>query len=107
MSSMMKTAGELREHLIGKATADEEFRARLLSDPKAAVEEELGLTVPAGFNIVVHENIAADTTHLVLPPSAALGEGDPQEAAGGTPPHLRGKREGESDWEAFCRTVFR
>ena len=107
MSSVMKTVGELRSHLIDRATADEEFRARLLSDPKAAVEEELGLTIPAGFNIVVHENVAADTTHLVLPPSAKLGEADLQQAAGGTPPHLRGKREGESDWDAICRTLFR
>ena len=107
MSSVMKTVGELRNHLIEKATADEEFRARLLSDPKAAVEEELGLTIPAGFNIVVHENVAADTTHLVLPPFAKLGEADLQQAAAGTPPHLRGKREGESDWDAICRTLFR
>ena len=98
----MKTVGELRNHLIEKATADEEFRARLLSDPKAAVEEELGLTIPAGFNIVVHENVAADTTHLVLPPSAKLGEASLQQAEGGG-----GKLAGESDWDAICRTLFR
>ena len=46
MHSETRTMGELREHLIEKATMDEAFRARLLSDPKAAIEEELGLTHP-------------------------------------------------------------
>ena len=106
MSSKMKTVGELREHLIDKATSDEAFRARLISDPKATVEEELGLTIPAGFDIVVHEDVA-DTSHLVLPPTAKLGDADLQQAAAGTPPHLRGRREGESDWDVLCRTLFR
>ena len=105
MSSEMKTAGELREHLIDKATADEAFRARLISDPKATVKEELGLTIPAEFNVVVHEDLA-DTAHLVLPPSARLGETDLQQAAGGTPKHMEGIREGESTWDALCRTLF-
>ena len=70
------TPGEMRERLIAKADADEAFRARLLSDPKAAVNEELGLAIPPGFTIEVHED-AADTSHLVLPPSAALGEARP------------------------------
>ena len=101
MSSVMKTVGELRKHLIDKAVADEEFRARLLSDPKAAVEEELGLTIPAGFNIVVHEHMESTTTHLVLPPSGK-DRADPQPGAGGG-----GKRSGESDWHTICTTLFR
>ena len=105
MSSETRTIGELREHLIDKATADEAFRARLISDPKATVKEELGLTIPAEFNVVVHEDLA-DTAHLVLPPSARLGEADLQQAAGGTPKHMEGIREGESTWDALCRTLF-
>ena len=53
----------MRERLIAKADADEAFRARLLSDPRAAVNEELGLAIPPGFTIEVHEE-AADTSHL-------------------------------------------
>ena len=101
MSSEMKTVDELRKHLIDKAASDEAFRARLISDPKAAIEEELDLTIPEGFNIVVHENIAADTAHLVLPPSAKLGEADLHQAAGGV------RKEGESTWDAIWRTLFR
>ena len=71
VSSVMKTMGELRSHLIDRATADEECRARLLSDPKAAVEEELGLTVPAGFD----EEVPALLEKLQWPgPTAAAAE---------------------------------
>ena len=76
------TISEMRERLLEKAAGDEAFRARLLADPKAAVQEELGVEFPAGFSIEVHEE-AADTSHLVLPPSAALGEAELGQVAGG------------------------
>ena len=77
------TATELRERLVRKAAVDEEFRARLLADPKAVVKDELGLTIPDGFTIQVHEE-RGDTGHLVLPPPAWLAEADLESAAGGT-----------------------
>ena len=40
------------------------------------------MTVPSGFHIEVHED-TADTSHLVLPPSANLGEADLVHVAGG------------------------
>ena len=76
------TVSEMRERLLAKATGDETFRARLLADPKAAVQDELGLAIPAGFTIKVHEE-AADTSHLVLPPLASLDEAELALAAGG------------------------
>ena len=82
MQSEARTMNELREHLIEKAAMDGAFRARLLSDPKAAVEEELGLTIPADFTLKVYEDVPA-TTHLVLPPLASLDESDLEQAAGG------------------------
>ena len=82
MSSEIVTATELRERLVRKAAADEEFRARLLADPTRVVEKELGLTIPDGFSIQVHEE-RAGTSHLVLPPPAWLAEEDLEEAAGG------------------------
>ena len=72
--------GEMRERLIEKATADETFRARLLADPKNAVQDELGVQVPDGFTIEVHEE-AADTGHLVLPPSTQLDAAELDQAA--------------------------
>ena len=76
------TVGELRERVVSRASTDTEFRALLLSDPNTAIKGELGLTVPDGFTIVVHEE-AADTGHLVLPPPAELNEADLEQAAGG------------------------
>ena len=82
MSSEIVTATELRARLVEKAAVDEEFRARLLADPTRVVQEELGLTIPDGFSIKVHEE-GADTSHLVLPPPAWLAEADLEAAAGG------------------------
>ncbi len=86
MSTETKTVTELRGHLMEKATADEAFRARLLSDPKAAIEEELGLAVPASMSIEVHEESGA-TAHLILPPDSKLSESDLRAVAGGFERH--------------------
>ena len=82
MDEKTMTIGQLREHLIEKATVDSEFRSQLVADPKAAIKAETGVTVPSGFHIEVHED-TADTSHLVLPPSANLGETDLVHVAGG------------------------
>ena len=82
MDEKTMTISELREHLIEKSTVDSEFRSQLMADPKAAIKAETGVTVPSGFNIEVHEE-TADTSHLVLPPSANLGESDLVHVAGG------------------------
>ena len=82
MDEKTMTISELREYLIEKSTVDSEFRSQLMADPKAAIKAETGVTVPSGFNIEVHEE-TADTSHLVLPPSANLGEADLVHVAGG------------------------
>ena len=82
MSKDVQTVGELREHLMDKATTDLDFRAQLIADPKAAIKNELGLEIPGGFTIKVHED-QPETSHLVLPPAATLGEEDLERAAGG------------------------
>ena len=74
--------GAMRERLIAKAAEDETFRARLLAEPQDAVQDELGVKIPDGFTIAVHEE-AADTCHLVLPPSSRLDEAALAQAAGG------------------------
>ena len=69
MSQETLAAGEIREYLVSKACSDEAFRDLLLSDPRAAVEAELGITLPEDFIIMVHEEMV-HTSHLVLPPAA-------------------------------------
>ena len=78
----METAKEMQARIVGKATEDSDFRARLLSDPKGAIEQELGVTIPASLSVEVHEESDA-TAHLVLPPDSKLGAGDLQAVAGG------------------------
>ena len=78
----METPNEMRTKIVGKAAGDADFRARLLSDPKGAIEQELGVTIPASLSIVVHEDTEA-AEHLVLPPDSRLGEGDLRAVAGG------------------------
>ena len=78
----METPKEMRAKIVGKATGDADFRARLLSDPKGALEQELGVTIPASLSIKVHEE-SGTTAHLVLPPDSKLSEGDLQAVAGG------------------------
>ena len=97
----METPNEMRMKIVGRATGDADFRARLLSDPKGAVEEELGVSIPASMSVEVHEDDGA-TAHLVLPPDSKLGEGDLQAAAGGVyDPTIGGLPSGPSimeDW---------
>ena len=69
--SEMNSVEEVREYLITKAGEDSEFRASLLSEPKAAIANEFGVTIPDGVNISVHEDNPSNV-HLVLPPSGEL-----------------------------------
>ena len=78
----METPNEMRMKVVGKAAEDADFRARLLSDPKGAIGQELGVTIPASLSIQVHEEGGA-TAHLVLPPASKLSEQDLVRVSGG------------------------
>ena len=71
----MKTHAEMREALVGKAAADDSFRAKLVEDPKAAIKEALNLDVPDSVTVHVHAE-SASAAHLVLPPSPGLTEAE-------------------------------
>ena len=77
----MQTPQEMRTRIIDKAVNDSEYRERLLSNPNAAVGEELGVPIPDSLTIHVHEEGAGDA-HLVLPPSSRLSEDELGTAAG-------------------------
>jgi hypothetical protein len=64
-----------------KAT-DDEFRARLVADPRAALEAETGLRFPPDYRLHVHEESATDA-HLVLPPKPELSRDQLDRIAGG------------------------
>lgn len=65
---------ELEQRVIQKAGEDAEFRSSLLADPKAALEQELGASLPAGVQVQVVEE-TANTVYLVLPQASSGGEG--------------------------------
>ena len=65
---------EMERRLVERTLEDESFRQRLLADPKATVEQELGTRLPEGVEVRAVEE-TADTIYLVLPSASPLGEG--------------------------------
>jgi hypothetical protein len=64
----------MERRLIEKSIEDESFRRRLLEDPKAAVEQELGARLPEEVRVETVEE-SADTIYLVLPSTPMAGGG--------------------------------
>ncbi len=77
------TTHEMQIRLQDRVGNDEEFRSRLQADPKAAIRDELGVQIPEGFTIHVHEESASEA-HLVIPaPAQALSDEEMKMASGG------------------------
>lgn len=72
--------------LLARSATDAAFRQKLLTDPRAAVEEFTGRPVSEGFNVRFVEN-KADAT-IVLPdaidPAAELSDQELEAVAGGS-----------------------
>jgi hypothetical protein len=64
---------EMERRLIQRSLEDEEFRQRLLDEPKGSVEQALETQLPEGVEVRVVEE-SADTIYLVLPFASAVGE---------------------------------
>jgi len=56
---------QLETHLAVRALQDPDFRDRLLKNPKAVIEQEIGLRFPDGVHISVHEE-QLNHLHVVL-----------------------------------------
>jgi len=67
------TRSEMERNIVQRSIEDEDFRRRLLEDPKAAVERELGSALPEGVQVRVVEE-TPDTIYLVLPSASAPGD---------------------------------
>ncbi len=63
----MNTASQIQKQILAKAEEDAAFRAQLVENPKAAIKDATGLSVPDGINVRVLEDNVTDF-HLVLPP---------------------------------------
>ena len=77
----MMTASEIRTKVLDRAAEDAEFRSCVVADPKATIMSEIGIAIPDGFDVVVHED-SATTAHLVLPPAPELTEAELEMMAG-------------------------
>ena len=74
MDEAVTVRGAVEQALIQKSLRDESFRRRLLEEPKATVEQELGQRLPAEVEVRVVEETPG-TLYLVLPPvGAGIGE---------------------------------
>ena len=77
---------DVEAQLIAKAWADEAFVEELRTDPRAAVEKELGVPLPEGVTVEVHEEKPEHRVlHLVIPPKPVeLSEEELDAVAGGS-----------------------
>ena len=78
----MRTISEMKAYIRDRVMEDEDFRNRLIADPKSVISTELGIVMPEGFDVQVHED-SSTTAHFVLPPSPRLTEADLAQVAGG------------------------
>jgi len=65
---------QMERRLVQRSLQDEDFRQRLLEDPRATMEQELGVRLPAEVQVQAVEE-TAETIYLVLPSASPLGEG--------------------------------
>ena len=79
------TEAGVREFISGRAAQDEAFRKALVADAVGTVEAEIGVKMPGGLKLVVHEE-SNDELHLVLPAPLELSPRQLQQVSGGWPP---------------------
>ena len=65
---------EIDRRLINRSLEDDEFRQRLLDDPKGTIEHELGRRFPESIEVRVVEE-STETIYLVLPSASPTGQG--------------------------------
>ena len=65
----MNSPIDLESRILQKAGEDSDFRERLLAEPQATIEGELGVALAADHRILVLEDTDA-AIHLVLPPKS-------------------------------------
>jgi hypothetical protein len=63
----------MERRLIDRSLQDEEFRQRLLADPKGAIEQELGSRLPESVEVRAVEE-TPEIIYLVLPSASPLGQ---------------------------------
>jgi len=63
---MAATREQAEQDILDKASKDPAFRQKLIDDPRATLEAELGIALPAGVEVSVVQETASKH-YLVLP----------------------------------------
>ena len=63
---------EFERRLIQRSMEEEDFRQKLLDEPKGTLEQELGRRLPEAVRVMAVQE-TADTIYLVLPFSSPVG----------------------------------
>lgn len=74
----MSAENTLKQQIIEKAWEDPSFKQQLLDDPKAAVRDAFGVTVPDEIELKVFEETPTEF-YLVIPPNPADSDDDEDE----------------------------
>jgi Nitrile hydratase, alpha chain len=90
---------EVERTIVQRSIEDEEFRQRLLDDPKGTLEQELGSRLAESTEVRVVEE-SADTIYLVLPSASVVGEGGEL-----SDQELEAVAGGLSSWDEPCMTA--
>ena len=77
----MQTAEQIRNEITARAAAEPDYRARLLSGPREAIEEVTGSAMPENFSVRIHEE-TFETFHLVLPQPTRLSDSQLESVSG-------------------------
>ena len=91
MEPLPPVAADLQARVVERATVDPTFRQRLLADPRAAIEQDLRIPLPADIGIQVVEETPSRIC-LVLPAEhgpSEVAEADLGAVAGGAPLNIQ------------------
>lgn len=84
---MQMTRGEMQDLLAKFASSSPQYRAALISNPRAIVEKQFNMTIPDNVSVKAVEE-SSDTIWVVVPHAVAAGaeldDADLEKVAGGS-----------------------
>ena len=98
MSPVNDKDQQVLENVLARASEDLEFRQRLLTEPRRAIEDAFGVAIPADFRLKFVERDADVDALIVLPDlrraseDDVLSEDELEQVAGGVSTHLTWSR---------------
>jgi hypothetical protein len=79
----IQTREEFEEMILKKADDDDNFSKAIVDNPKAALNDFLGISVPEKIKLFVHQE-KNDEFHIILPEKIELTDKELDNVSGGT-----------------------